>query len=180
MLEQCCNHSKQCRNNVATLCCAKNRRCESSRVTSPLNVTKFKNKFCILSIYRMRELNKNQLLYVTLKKNYIFFRFSQNEPSEILRKVKRGQKRPIRSNWKSRKQMKSKNEKKKERGRRKEENIRKKWFNTLLVFISCWLRYKWYSFLAEKKCFTEVVYLLIITSRLIWRNDQRKKIESCK
>ena len=29
MLEQCCNHSKQCRNNVATLCCAKNRRCES-------------------------------------------------------------------------------------------------------------------------------------------------------
>ena len=36
MLEQCCNHSKQCRNNVATLCCAKNRHCESSRVTSPL------------------------------------------------------------------------------------------------------------------------------------------------
>ena len=37
MLEQCCNHSKQCRNNVATLCCAKNRRCESSRVASPLH-----------------------------------------------------------------------------------------------------------------------------------------------
>ena len=36
MLEQCCNHLKQCRNNVATLCCAKNRCCESSRVTSPL------------------------------------------------------------------------------------------------------------------------------------------------
>ena len=35
MLEQCCNYSKQCRNNVATLCCAKNRPCESSRVTSP-------------------------------------------------------------------------------------------------------------------------------------------------
>ena len=35
MLKQCCNHSKQCRNNVATLCWAKNRRCESSRVTSP-------------------------------------------------------------------------------------------------------------------------------------------------
>ena len=35
VLEQCCNYSKQCRNNVATLCCAKNRRCESSRVTSP-------------------------------------------------------------------------------------------------------------------------------------------------
>ena len=35
MLEQCCKHSKQCWNNVATLCCAKNRRCESSRVTSP-------------------------------------------------------------------------------------------------------------------------------------------------
>ena len=25
-------------NNVATLCCAKNRRCESSRVTSPLDL----------------------------------------------------------------------------------------------------------------------------------------------
>ena len=35
-LEQCCYHSKQCRNNVATLCCARNRRCESSTVTSPL------------------------------------------------------------------------------------------------------------------------------------------------
>ena len=36
MLEQCCNHSKQCRNNVATLCCAINRRCESSRVNVTL------------------------------------------------------------------------------------------------------------------------------------------------
>ena len=36
MLEQFSDRSKQCRNNVvATLCCAKNRRCESSRVTSP-------------------------------------------------------------------------------------------------------------------------------------------------
>ena len=35
ILEQCCNHSKQCRNNVATLRCTKNRRCESLRVTSP-------------------------------------------------------------------------------------------------------------------------------------------------
>ena len=36
MLQQCFNYSKQCRNNVATLCWAKNRRCESSRETSPL------------------------------------------------------------------------------------------------------------------------------------------------
>ena len=35
ILEQRCNHSKQCHNNDATLCCAKNHRCESSRVTSP-------------------------------------------------------------------------------------------------------------------------------------------------
>ena len=35
MLEQCCNHMKQCRNNVEMTCCAKNRRCEPSRVTSP-------------------------------------------------------------------------------------------------------------------------------------------------
>ena len=41
MLKQCCNHSKQCRNNVATLCCAKNRRCESSRVTSPLGTSSY-------------------------------------------------------------------------------------------------------------------------------------------
>ena len=33
MLEQCCNYLKQCRNNVAKQCCAKNRRCESSHVT---------------------------------------------------------------------------------------------------------------------------------------------------
>ena len=35
MFEQDCNHSKQCRNNVATRCCDKNRRCDSSRVTPP-------------------------------------------------------------------------------------------------------------------------------------------------
>ena len=35
MVEQCCKHSKQCRNNVVMLGCAKNRRCESSRVISP-------------------------------------------------------------------------------------------------------------------------------------------------
>ena len=34
MLEQCCNYSKPCCNNVVTLCCPKNRRCES--ITSPL------------------------------------------------------------------------------------------------------------------------------------------------
>ena len=32
MLEQCCSYSKQCCNNVVTLCCAKSSR---SRVTSP-------------------------------------------------------------------------------------------------------------------------------------------------
>ena len=36
MLKQCCNHSKQYCNNVATLYRAKNRRCELSRVTSLL------------------------------------------------------------------------------------------------------------------------------------------------
>ena len=35
MLVQCCNNLKQHRNNVATLCCAKNLRCESPRLTSP-------------------------------------------------------------------------------------------------------------------------------------------------
>ena len=36
MLEQCCNHSKQCCKNVAKLSWAKNRCFESSRLTSPL------------------------------------------------------------------------------------------------------------------------------------------------
>ena len=35
MLEECCNHLNQCRNNVATPCCAKNHCCESSRAISP-------------------------------------------------------------------------------------------------------------------------------------------------
>ena len=35
MLEPCCNYSKQRRNNAVILCCAKNRCCESTRVTSP-------------------------------------------------------------------------------------------------------------------------------------------------
>ena len=48
-LEQCCNHSKQCRNNVATLCCAKNRRCESSRVTSPWRNPESR-KFCMWNL----------------------------------------------------------------------------------------------------------------------------------
>ena len=33
MLEQCCNCSKQRRNNVVNMCCAKNSRCESFRIT---------------------------------------------------------------------------------------------------------------------------------------------------
>ena len=36
MLEQSCYYSKECCKNVATLWFAKNSRCESSRVTSPL------------------------------------------------------------------------------------------------------------------------------------------------
>ena len=40
MLEQCCNHSKQCSNNGVVLCCAENRRCKSSRVTSPFKSLK--------------------------------------------------------------------------------------------------------------------------------------------
>ena len=46
MLEQYCSHSKQCNNNVVTLCYAKNRRCESSRVTTLLDQQGFKNHSC--------------------------------------------------------------------------------------------------------------------------------------
>ena len=37
MLEQCCNHLNQCRDNVAKQWCARNRCCESSGVASPLS-----------------------------------------------------------------------------------------------------------------------------------------------
>ena len=74
--------------------------------------------------------------------------------------------------------MKSKKEKKKERGGRKEENMRKKWFNTLLVFISCWLQYK--EFFGRKKMLYGSGLFAILTARLVWQNDHRKKIESCK
>ena len=47
MLEQCCNHSKQCRNNVATLCYAKN---WSLRIVS-CNIT-FRVKFFKTSLFR--------------------------------------------------------------------------------------------------------------------------------
>ena len=40
VLEQCCNYSKQCRNNIAMLCWANNRCGESSRVTIPLKLGK--------------------------------------------------------------------------------------------------------------------------------------------
>ena len=46
MLEQYCSHSNQCNNNVVTLCYAKNRRCESSRETTPLDQQVFKNNSC--------------------------------------------------------------------------------------------------------------------------------------
>ena len=36
MLVQYCDHAKQGRNHVATLCWAKNRRCQSSRITLSL------------------------------------------------------------------------------------------------------------------------------------------------
>ena len=51
ILEHCCNHSKQCRNNVVMLCCPKNRRFESFRATSPL---KRQTSFNFLVLWRKR------------------------------------------------------------------------------------------------------------------------------
>ena len=45
MLKQCWKHLKQCRNNVVTLCYAKNRRCESSRVASPWRTWTYYDEF---------------------------------------------------------------------------------------------------------------------------------------
>ena len=65
MLEQCCNHSKQCRNNVATLCCAKNRLCKSSRVTSPLQPAQLSHDHSFLNqhIYLKRDVFLSPLPY---------------------------------------------------------------------------------------------------------------------
>ena len=54
MVEQCCKHSKQCRNNVVMLRCAKNRRFESSRVTSPLELLHLYTAVFIFSVATQR------------------------------------------------------------------------------------------------------------------------------
>ena len=46
MLEHCFNHLNQYRNNFATQCCAKNRCCESPRVTPPLNALTTSARTC--------------------------------------------------------------------------------------------------------------------------------------
>ena len=73
MLEQCWNYSKQCRTNAATLCSAKNRRCESSRVTLPLNL--FRDKcYCILtSIFRCMRLSEGFKVLMDNFCNYFLF-----------------------------------------------------------------------------------------------------------
>ena len=51
MLEHCCNHLNQCCNNFATPCSAKNRCCESPRVTSPLNALTTSVLTCCLYLF---------------------------------------------------------------------------------------------------------------------------------
>ena len=70
MLEQCCNYSKQCHNNVATLCCAKNRRCESSRVTSPLFLVLY--FICSISHHQILSFFYNFVEMITNNDFYIF------------------------------------------------------------------------------------------------------------
>ena len=53
MLEQCCNHSKQCHHNVATLRCTKNRCYESSRVTLPWKSVKVGNEWSTYVRYQL-------------------------------------------------------------------------------------------------------------------------------
>ena len=70
-MEQCCSNSKQCRNNDATLCCAKNRRRESSRVTR-LNV------FCFFFV-RTGSITLNPLQHIVRwPKTYIYIFFKTN------------------------------------------------------------------------------------------------------
>ena len=66
MLKQCCHYWKQCRNDVARLCCATNRRCESSRVT--------------LSLVRQLTHQKNEIQPPFLKKKKKRPIFAMNLP----------------------------------------------------------------------------------------------------
>ena len=78
-MEQCCSNSKQCRNNDATLCCAKNRRRESSRVTR-LNV------FCFF--VRTGSITLNPLQHIVRwPKTYIYIFSKQMQMMEINRVV---------------------------------------------------------------------------------------------
>ena len=87
MLEQCCNLSKQCPNNVATLCCAKGRCCESSRVTSPSNVQFLQTlrfQASVVKIYVISPLKVIPILtsiclsVLVERKNGIFFLVCEN------------------------------------------------------------------------------------------------------
>ena len=81
MLEQCCNRSKQCRNNVATLCCAKGRCWESSRVTLSSNVQYLQTlRFCFrredLRNWRLKVIPILTSIYLSVlveRKNGIYF-----------------------------------------------------------------------------------------------------------
>ena len=93
MLEQCCNNSKQCRNNVATLCCAQNRRCESSRVTS------IKCRFVLVTrvvsqstpLIRRGTMPATGMIAVARIEVYIYRIFSSKRPGAYLKfRVKGG------------------------------------------------------------------------------------------
>ena len=76
ILEQCCSHSKQYRNNDATLCCAKNRRCDLFRVTSPaldIAVVVVDCKFPIITMHKTDGFRANESLrlkYLQTRKSY--------------------------------------------------------------------------------------------------------------
>ena len=81
MLGKCCNHSKQCRNNVEMMCCVKNRRCKSSCVTWPVTskvVLTFESmrlwaKFYGITIH-MKPLSKNFQMVL-----FVFRHFTQSK-----------------------------------------------------------------------------------------------------
>ena len=74
MLEQCCDHSKQCRNNVATLCRANKRRCKSSRVTSlwdSLTWIHVTIRSRISSLLALRKVDKISMALIELGKSLL-------------------------------------------------------------------------------------------------------------
>ena len=74
MFEQYCSHLKQCNNNIVTLFCAKNRRCESSRLKSTVVTLSQQHKTAEITenLLPVQYSEKHSPLFINIAHNVIF------------------------------------------------------------------------------------------------------------